>query len=294
MFFLFHVNFGASHVLRLYIFNVIPQQRKLMGSSAQISSGVCRCGSQHQVPERGSGRFRKVPEGSGVCWCRFQRQVPEGSGEFRRAPESSGEFWRWCRFWRQVPEGSGRFRRVAASSGEFRCVQGSEGSREFRCGNLDRSSHVIVVNNGWSSHCPHGWNHCAKKVHVVKYKASYYVYTIYIYIYDTAVGDATKAFFFGVYLMPRLWETTLHLFVQMASSGKSPDLISLSAVVEACVRASKKKQAVKFQQLWSQRCQRSTMGEIWRLARNRTGADSSFSGTKGIWGEAKKTTGRDI
>ena len=32
-----------------------PQQRKLMGSSAQISSGVCRCGSQEQVPERGSG-----------------------------------------------------------------------------------------------------------------------------------------------------------------------------------------------------------------------------------------------
>ena len=75
-----------------------PQQRKLMGSSAQISSGVCRCGSQEQVPEEGSGRFRrvpvcagvgsggrfrKVPEGSGVCWCRFRRQVPEGSGKSR-------------------------------------------------------------------------------------------------------------------------------------------------------------------------------------------------------------------
>ena len=75
-----------------------PQQRKLMGSSAQISSGVCRRGSQEQVPEEGSGRFRrvpacagvgsggrfrKVPESSGVCWCRFRRQVPEGSGEFR-------------------------------------------------------------------------------------------------------------------------------------------------------------------------------------------------------------------
>ena len=69
-----------------------------MGSSAQISSGVCRCGSQKQVPEEGSGRFRKVPacagvgsggrllevpEGSGVCWCRFRRQVAECSGEFR-------------------------------------------------------------------------------------------------------------------------------------------------------------------------------------------------------------------
>ena len=75
---------------------VIPQQCKLMGSSAQISSGVCRCGSQEQVPEGsgmfrrvpvcagvGSGRVRKVPEGSGVCWRRFRRQVPEGSGGFR-------------------------------------------------------------------------------------------------------------------------------------------------------------------------------------------------------------------
>ena len=127
----------------------IPQQRKLMGSSAQISSGVCRCGSQEQVPEEGSGRFqrvlwcaaigsaggfRKVPESSGVCWCRFRRRVPEGSGEFRReassgrflkvpayagvgsgdgfrkVPESSGVCW--CRFRRQVPEGSGEFRRM--------------------------------------------------------------------------------------------------------------------------------------------------------------------------------------
>ena len=43
-----------------------PQQRKLMGSSAQISSGVCRCGLQEQVPEEGSGRFRRVPECAGV------------------------------------------------------------------------------------------------------------------------------------------------------------------------------------------------------------------------------------
>ena len=78
---------------------IFPQQRKLMGSSAQKSSGVCRRGSQEQVPEEGSGRFRrvpacagagsggrfrKVPESSGVCWCRFRRRVPEGSGGFRR------------------------------------------------------------------------------------------------------------------------------------------------------------------------------------------------------------------
>ena len=114
--------------------SLFPQQRKLMGSSAQISSGVCRCGSQEQVPEEGSGRFRrvpvyagvgsggrfrrvpvcagvgsggrfqKVPESSSLCWCRFRRKVPEGSG-------SSGVCW--CRFRRQVWEaGSGRFRRV--------------------------------------------------------------------------------------------------------------------------------------------------------------------------------------
>ena len=77
---------------------IFPQQRKLMGSSAQINSGVRQCGSQEQVPEEGSGRFRrvsacvgvgsgggfrKVPESSGVCWCRFRRRVPEGSGGFR-------------------------------------------------------------------------------------------------------------------------------------------------------------------------------------------------------------------
>ena len=82
-------------MIYVMLINFFPQQRKLMGSSAQISSGVCRCGSQEQVPEEGSGRFRrvpvcagvgsggrlrKVPEGSGVCWCRFRRQVPEGSG----------------------------------------------------------------------------------------------------------------------------------------------------------------------------------------------------------------------
>ena len=70
-----------------------PQQCKLMGSSAQISSGVCRCGSQEQVPEEGSGRFRKVPESSGVCYC----TVGSG-GKFRKVPESYGVCW--CR---QVP-----------------------------------------------------------------------------------------------------------------------------------------------------------------------------------------------
>ena len=126
----------------------IPQQRKLMGSSAQISSGVCRRGSQEQVPEEGSGRFRRVPEcagvgsgggfrkvpessgvkwcrfrrevpedfgGSGVCWRRFRRLVPEALGRFRRVLESSGACW--CRFRRQSSEGSGGFRRVPARVG---------------------------------------------------------------------------------------------------------------------------------------------------------------------------------
>ena len=76
-----------------------------MGSSAQISSGVCRCGSQEQVPEKGSGRFRRVPECAGVGF----------GGGFRKVPESSGV--KWCRFRRQVPEGSGRFRRVPVYAG---------------------------------------------------------------------------------------------------------------------------------------------------------------------------------
>ena len=78
---------------------IFPQQRKLMGSSAQISSGVCWCKFRRQVPEGSGGlrvpvdagvgsrgRFRNVLEGSGVKWCRFRRQVPEGSGRFRRVP----------------------------------------------------------------------------------------------------------------------------------------------------------------------------------------------------------------
>ena len=105
---------------------IFPKQRKLMGSSAQISSGVCRCGLQEQVPEEGSGRFqrvlwcagvgsggrfRKVPESSGVCWCRFRRRkVPAyagvgSGGKFRKVPESSGVKYCRFRFWRQVRSG---------------------------------------------------------------------------------------------------------------------------------------------------------------------------------------------
>ena len=54
---------APARSLRFFLF---PQQRKLMGSSAQISSGVCRCGLQEQVPEEGSGEFRRVPASAGV------------------------------------------------------------------------------------------------------------------------------------------------------------------------------------------------------------------------------------
>ena len=80
-----------------------------MGSSAQISSGVCRCGSQEQVPEEGSGRFRRVPVYAGVG----------SGGSFRRVPVcagvgSGGRFRKVC--WSGVGSG-GRFRRLVP----FRC-----------------------------------------------------------------------------------------------------------------------------------------------------------------------------
>ena len=45
-----------------------------------------------------------------MCWCRFRKQVPEGSGEFRcvlvQVPEAgSGRFRRVPACARQVPEG---------------------------------------------------------------------------------------------------------------------------------------------------------------------------------------------
>ena len=83
-------------------FSIFPQQRKLMGSSAQKSSGVCRCWSQEQVPEEGSGRFRRVsmqiPEAGG----RFWRQVPEaGSGGLQKGQSHWSRFC-YCKCQRQV------------------------------------------------------------------------------------------------------------------------------------------------------------------------------------------------
>lgn len=67
----------------------------------------------------------------------------------------------------------------------------------------------------------------------------------------------------------RHWEISLHLFQQMISSSKSPDLIALSTVVDACSRASKQKQAVHFRQLWCQPCHENSMAEVLRVVRHR-------------------------
>ena len=125
--------------------SIFPQQRKLMGSSAQISSGVCRCGSQEQVPEEGSGRFRRVPAcvGAGVGSGGGFRKGPESSDveqcKFRRVPAyagvgSGGKFRKVPKGWfRKVSEGSGGFWRVpvrvgVGSGGRVRKVPKSSGT----------------------------------------------------------------------------------------------------------------------------------------------------------------------
>ena len=108
----------------ILIVGFFPQQRKLMGSSAQISSGVCRCGSEEQVPEEGSRRFRRDPVCAGVgSGGRFRRvSVCAGvgfGGRFRRVPVcagvgSGGNFWK-------APEGP-VFRKVQESSCVVCCL----------------------------------------------------------------------------------------------------------------------------------------------------------------------------
>ena len=115
-----------------------PQQRKLMGSSAQINSGVCRRGSQEQVPEEGSRRFRRVPVCAGVgSGGRFRRVLVcagiRSGGNFRRV--------------RRVPVcagvgSGGNFQNIPEGSGEFQGF-GRFGSGLLPC-NLDRNNHVIV------------------------------------------------------------------------------------------------------------------------------------------------------
>ena len=145
---------------------VFSNSVSLMGSSAQISSGVCRRGSEEQVPEEGSRRFRRVPVcasvGSGGRFRRLPvcagvgaggrfRRVPAcagvgSGGRFRRVPVCAGVGfggveWSgvcWCRFrFRRVPVCAGvgfggRFRRVpvcagVGSGGRFRRVPVSAG-----------------------------------------------------------------------------------------------------------------------------------------------------------------------
>ena len=130
---------------------LVPQQRELMGSSAQISSGVRRCVSQAQVPE-GSARSRrvlvqvleKVPEaGSGG---RFPRQVPEGSG--RKVLEGSSKF-------RSVGgggrcKGSGRFGEVPESvKGQAQVLEGFASLWTKQC------THVQIWNweSSWTWRC---------------------------------------------------------------------------------------------------------------------------------------------
>ena len=152
---------GASHFLHSIVrmlFFFFPQQRKLMGSSAQISSGVCRCGSQEQVPEEGSGRFRRVPAcvGAGVGSGGGFRKVPESSDvkqcKFRRVPAYAGvgcggKFRKVPKGWfRKVSEGSGGFWRVPArvgvgSGGRVRKVPKS--SSTCRCRFRRQSSGVV-------------------------------------------------------------------------------------------------------------------------------------------------------
>ena len=70
--------------IHVFVF-IFPQQRQLMGSSAQIASVCAGAGRR--------SRFRrKVPESSGVCRCRFRRKVPEegSGGRFRRVPVCAG------------------------------------------------------------------------------------------------------------------------------------------------------------------------------------------------------------
>ena len=82
------VHHGGIH----YFF---PQQRKLMGSSAQLSSGVCRCGSQH-LPKSSRGFWRVLVQvleaGSGEGSGRFRCLRAGSEIRFRKVSESSGRF----------------------------------------------------------------------------------------------------------------------------------------------------------------------------------------------------------
>ena len=101
--------------------SIFAQQRKLMGSSAQICSGVCWCTRRIRFNERGSGRFgrrfrkalvesrarsnevsekvlEKVPEGLGAKPSQVQRGFKQVPVRFRECVgaafrSSSSKFW---------------------------------------------------------------------------------------------------------------------------------------------------------------------------------------------------------
>ena len=108
------------HEFSLWRSRIFPQQRKRMGSSAQICSGVCWC--------RRRVRFNEVPEGSGEgsgrLWCR----AGPGSTRFRR------RFWR--RFWRRFRR---RFRKVLVQSR----ARSNEASSRFRCDSGSVSAQLL-------------------------------------------------------------------------------------------------------------------------------------------------------
>ena len=107
-----------------------PQQRKLMGSSAQISSGVRRCGLQAQVPE-GSGGFRKVPVCAGAGSGGMFRRVSEGAGGFQKVSvlaEVAGAKVR--KVWGGLGRFRGRFRRV---KGQAQVLEGFASLRTKQC-----------------------------------------------------------------------------------------------------------------------------------------------------------------
>ena len=101
--------------------SIFAQQRKLMGSFAQICSGVCWCTRRIRFNERGSGRFgrrfrkalvesrarsnevsekvlEKVPEGLGAKPSQVQRGFKQVPVRFRECVgaafrSSSSKFW---------------------------------------------------------------------------------------------------------------------------------------------------------------------------------------------------------
>ena len=113
---------GSAIVQSKVIFH---QQRKLMGSSAQIGSGVCQCRWQAQV--------RKVPEVPRVP-VQGQVQVPgASSGRFRRVPVCAG--------------GGGR-RRFRQNRSRFQKVQEGLGSSRFEIGKTyahDTATYTLLL-----------------------------------------------------------------------------------------------------------------------------------------------------